>query len=80
MIKLGILSEPTLFDELRPRIACFTSESEIKGTFKKSEKVKRALFGITTEEGELKPKKNNPQRLQQDTLAVLLHFRKFLAG
>jgi hypothetical protein len=30
------------------------SESEIEGTFKKSEKVKRELFAITTEEGELK--------------------------
>jgi hypothetical protein len=28
--------------------------SEIEGTFRKSQKVKRALFGNTTEEGELK--------------------------
>jgi hypothetical protein len=54
MIKLGISSGPISFDELRRRIACLTTESEIKGTFKKSNKVKRALFGITTEEKKLK--------------------------
>jgi hypothetical protein len=56
MIKLGISSGPTNFDGLRLRISCSTSESEIEGSFKKSEKVKRALFGITTEGGELKIK------------------------
>jgi hypothetical protein len=53
-------------DTFRPaQIACFTSESEIEGSFKKVREVKRATFGITTEEGELKiEKKNYPQRLQ----------------
>jgi hypothetical protein len=36
------------------RVTCLTLESGIEGTFKKSEKVKRALFEITAEEGELK--------------------------
>jgi hypothetical protein len=53
MIKLGISSGPTHFDGPRRRIICLTSESETEGTFKKSEKLKRAFFGITTEEGEL---------------------------
>jgi hypothetical protein len=34
-IKLGISSGPTHFEELRPRIAFFTSELEMVGTFKK---------------------------------------------
>jgi hypothetical protein len=53
MIKLAILFGPTHFDGLRRRIACLTLESEMEGTFKVSEKMKRALFGITIEEGEL---------------------------
>jgi hypothetical protein len=56
LIKLGISYGPTHFAGLRRRTACLTSESEIEGTFKKSEKVKWALFGIATEEGELKIK------------------------
>jgi hypothetical protein len=48
MIKLGISSGPTHFDGLRRRTACLTPEPEIEG-LKKSEKVKRALFGITTQ-------------------------------
>jgi hypothetical protein len=50
MIKLGTSSGATHFDGLRRQIACLTSESEIERTFKKSEKVKRELFGITTDE------------------------------
>jgi hypothetical protein len=34
MIKLGILFGPTQFDGLRLQIACLTSDSEIKKTFK----------------------------------------------
>jgi hypothetical protein len=52
VIKLEIPSRPTHFDGLRRRISCLTSESEIEGTFKKSENVERALFGIATEESE----------------------------
>jgi hypothetical protein len=59
MIKLWISSGPTQFDGLRRRIFFLTSESEIEGTFKISEKVRGALFGITTEAGELKIEKNN---------------------
>jgi hypothetical protein len=54
MMKLGILFGPTQFDWLRRRSAGLLLESEIKGKFKKLKKVKRELFGITTEEGELK--------------------------
>jgi hypothetical protein len=54
MTKLGISSAPTHFDGLRRRIACLTSELEIEGTFKKSERVKRTPSGIITEKGELK--------------------------
>jgi hypothetical protein len=43
------------FSGLRRRTACLMSESQIEETFKKSEKVKQALFGITTEVWELKP-------------------------
>jgi hypothetical protein len=53
MIKLGISSRETYFDGLRRRIACLTSESEIEGKFKKAEKIKQALFGITTERRKL---------------------------
>jgi hypothetical protein len=37
IIKLGILSGPKLFDELRCLMVFLTSESEMRGTFKKSE-------------------------------------------
>jgi hypothetical protein len=53
-MKLGISSGPTHFDGLRRRIVCLTSESQIEGTFKQSENIKRGLFEIKTEEGELK--------------------------
>jgi hypothetical protein len=54
MIKLGFSSGPTHIDGLRRRIFCLTSESEIQRTFKKSEKIRQALFGKATEQGELK--------------------------
>jgi hypothetical protein len=59
VIKLAISSGPTHFYGLGRRIACLTSESEIERPFKKSQKVKRALFEITTEEVVLKIEKNN---------------------
>jgi hypothetical protein len=45
MIKLGISSGPIHFGGLRLRI---------EGTFRKSDEGKRALFGITAEDRELK--------------------------
>jgi hypothetical protein len=48
MLKLGISSLPAHCDGLRRRIACLKSESEIEGTITISEKLTRALFGITT--------------------------------
>jgi hypothetical protein len=54
MIKLRVSSERTHFDGLRRRIVWLTSKSEIEGKFKKPEKIKRALSGITKEDGELK--------------------------
>jgi hypothetical protein len=53
VIKLMISSRSTHFSARRHRIECLTSESEIEGTFKRSEEVRRALFGITTEERKL---------------------------
>jgi hypothetical protein len=50
---------------------------ELERTFKKSEKAKRALFEITSGEGELKSEENYPQRLQKYTEAVLLYFHQF---
>jgi hypothetical protein len=49
MIKLGILCRLTHSDGLRRRISFLKSESEIEGSSKKLEEVKRALFGLTTE-------------------------------
>jgi hypothetical protein len=77
MIKPGISSGQTHFDSLRRRIACLTSKSEIEGSFEKSDKIKRELFGITIEEGELKMEENDPPRLQQYIEAVLLHFHQY---
>jgi hypothetical protein len=58
MVKLRISPGSTHFDWLIRRIVSLTSESEIEETFKKSEKLKRAFFGITREEGELKIEEN----------------------
>jgi hypothetical protein len=58
VIKLGISSGPTLFDELTCRMAFLTSESEMGGTFKKADVKDWELFGITTEEGELRMVEN----------------------
>jgi hypothetical protein len=46
VIKLMISSRSTHLSALKRRIECLTSESETEGTFKRSEEVRRALFGI----------------------------------
>jgi hypothetical protein len=70
MIKLGFSSGPTYFDGLRRRIACLTSESEMEGKFKKSEKIKRALFKIITKEGELKIEEKLSTKASTNTLRL----------